>query len=422
MNEVLFAGLDLCEDYTQLTCYNEKHGEPESLGVRGGEEQYLIPSCLAVKRGTKEWVFGEEAERLVAADEAVSAGNFLQKAENGETTTLYDTVFQPEELLERFLRKVLLLLQKVYPEEKIRCLMVTFPDRTAEKREALTEKLLRALSGLGLGADRVRVQDHTASFLQYTIHQKKELWQNDTAVFEFREGGLFYRQLTVSRKETPMVAAVTERDFSDQLTFAQVQEDPETAAAIFAETAEIALYRKLLSAIYAVGTGFDGDWADGVLVSLCAGRRVFKGQNLYAKGACYAAKAFSEGEDGQVLLLGEGRISSQVSMEVYRDGQSREMVLIPPAADWQEAGGTWDLIPDNEKELCFQVKDYAAKKQTKHFIPLEGLPERGRKMTRIRLKVSCTDRHSCLIRVKDLGFGEFAKASEGRVWETVLSI
>lgn len=422
MNEVLFAGLDLCEDYTQLTCYNERQGEPESIGTRGREEQYLIPTCLAVKRGSREWVTGEEAERLVAADEAVSAGDLLRKAEEGEATVLYDTEFQPEELLQRFLRRVLLLLQNVYQDQKIRCLVVTVPDREPERQEKLKSCLMAAFSGLGLEADRVRIQNHTASFLQYTIHQKKELWQNDTAVFEFQGDGLFYRQLAISRRENPMVAAVTERDFSDRLTLAHVEENPEAAAGIFAEAAEMALYRKLLSTVYAVGRGFEGDWADGVLMSLCAGRRVFKGQNLYAKGACYAAKAFSEGKADQVLLLGDDRISAQVSINVYRDGQIRELVLVPPASLWQDAGGSFDMILDQETELCFQVKDFVTKKQTEHFIPLEGLPERGERMTRIRLKVTCTDRHSCLVRVKDLGFGEFVKPAEGRVWETVLQV
>ena len=95
MEEKLLVGLDLCWDYTQLTCYNAKTGEPESIGIRGSEEQYLIPTCLAVKRGSREWVFGEEAKQLVAVEEAIDSGDMLEKAEQGTETEIYGVIFQP---------------------------------------------------------------------------------------------------------------------------------------------------------------------------------------------------------------------------------------------------------------------------------------------------------------------------------------
>ena len=61
----LFAGLDLCRTEAQLTWFDERKMEPESLRVSGeaaaAAGEYLIPMVLAVKPGNKEWLFGQEA-------------------------------------------------------------------------------------------------------------------------------------------------------------------------------------------------------------------------------------------------------------------------------------------------------------------------------------------------------------------------
>ncbi len=57
----LLVGLDLCDDYTQISCYNEKTFEPECLGVDDQEEGQFIPTVMAVRNDTKEWLFGREA-------------------------------------------------------------------------------------------------------------------------------------------------------------------------------------------------------------------------------------------------------------------------------------------------------------------------------------------------------------------------
>jgi len=216
-----------------------------------------------------------------------------------------------------------------------------------------------------------------------------------------------------------------ERDYTDYLKLEQVLADPEEAGRIYEEVAEMAVHRKLLSAIYAVGRGFEGDWADPILMKLCVGRKVFKGQNLYAKGACYAAGHRMEGEEEKVLFLGEERTSAQISMQLYLDGRSQEYVLIPAAVRWQEAAGEWDLILDREEELVLQVSDYVSKTKERYTIPLEGLPKRERKMTRVRLRLCYTELHSCLVQVREMGFGEFVPTEEegcGRVWESMIPL
>ena len=57
----LIVGYDLCEDYTQISCFSYKSGEPIPISIREEEESFLIPTALCVNGETKQWLFGEEA-------------------------------------------------------------------------------------------------------------------------------------------------------------------------------------------------------------------------------------------------------------------------------------------------------------------------------------------------------------------------
>ncbi len=42
-----------------------------------------------------------------------------------------------------------------------------------------------ALNRIGIGEDRYVIQLHQQSYMYYALSQKKELWLNDVALFEF---------------------------------------------------------------------------------------------------------------------------------------------------------------------------------------------------------------------------------------------
>lgn len=429
MEERLLVGVDLCRDYTQLACWNERAGEPDSIGTRG--EKYLIPTRLAVRQGSRDWVIGEEAVRLIELEEAIDAGALLEKAGQETVTEILTVEFTPTALLERYFRKLLNLIRREYPEGKIACLVVSLEEEMGRARNGrnglLRETAIRqALTGLGLEAERIQIQSHMTSFLYYMLGQKKELWKNDVALFDFQREGLRYAQLSVNSRVQPMVATVTERDLSDILKTEMVSRDPEMAGIAFQEAAQTALYRKVISSVYATGRGFEGEWVDAGLASLAAGRKVFKGQNLFARGACYFAHfcQIHPVPEKQILFLGEEHTSSEWSMEVYRDGQIRRLVLMQAAKRWEEARCRWDFILDDTEKLELQVRDFVTGKSQPLLVELEGLPLRARKQTRIRLDIWYTELRTARIRVTDLGFGEITKYSReqesGKTWESIV--
>ena len=67
----------------------------------------------------------------------------------------------------------------------------------------------------------------------------------------------------------------------------------------FLNAAQTALHKQYVTTIYVTGKGFEGEWSNEALKELCMGRRIFRGQNLFTHGSCYAA----------IELSGMGRIS-----------------------------------------------------------------------------------------------------------------
>lgn len=420
MNEQrsLLVGFDLCEKDSQICCYNPKTYEPESICVTSDKSQYLIPTVLGVKERTKEWVYGEEACRVVEEGTGVLIDSLLSKIRKEEEVEIYGVPFRPVSLLEKFFRKCLNLLKSYYPADSIKKLVVT----VKEPDEKLIEGIYKALEHMGIGKDRALVQSHSGSYQYYTLYQKKELWMNDVGLFDFDEEGLRYQQIIIDRRTSPCTVGITDKNFQDILNPGIFEEiDKEKSEYLFGSLAKKVLYKQIVSTIYVTGKGFDGTWADNVLKELCIGRRVFKGQNLYAKGACYTAKELSgEGRLDDFLLLDSEMITSTFFINGYYDAKASEAVLVKAATPWYEAEEKLDLILDDIKEISIFRKDILKHETKSDIISLDGLPARPNKTTRIEVRIKFLNRNTAVITVKDKGFGEFYPSSN-RIWEKEIS-
>ena len=132
--EGLLLGIDLGRYHSQISVYHEKKGELINISPCPLEDEGLIPTVLEV---TKEEV---------------------------ELTS--------ESMLEKFLKKLLLLVRTNYPMDKIAKLVVTMERKTEDVEQAV----YNALGRLGIGRDRAFVQSYEESYITYALSQKKELW------------------------------------------------------------------------------------------------------------------------------------------------------------------------------------------------------------------------------------------------------
>ncbi|WP_455715010.1 DUF5716 family protein [Anaerosporobacter sp.] len=415
----LLVGFDFCNDFSQISCYSRKSFEPESICYTNDDTKYMIPTVLGVRKDTKEWLFGEDAIAKAKLDQAVLIDQLVDRICSHEEFYVFDVKVAPEIILEKFFRKCISLLKRYYPNDMVAKLVVTIPvlDMT------LIKTIYKSLEALALEKDRVSIQSHSQSAVNFALSQSRDLWMNDVGIFDFEDRGLQYYQIKVDRKHIPMVITVTHKDLSDTLGFDLLEDlnDRESLSYIFENIAKSVLYKQLVTTLYMTGKGFEGSWADEVFKRLCTGRRVFKGQNLYTKGACYYARQLSgEGKTEEFIYLTEEMVASSIGITVYKDAHLSSYTLVNTGTLWYEVNCEVQLIVDDMDKIEISVQDLYSKEVHKHEISLEGFEKRPPKMTRIELRVTFDDPNTCVVAVKDMGFGEYFPSTNQVLEQTII--
>ena len=412
----LIVGLDLCNDYTQISYYDEANYEVESIYYDLDNQDFMIPTVVGVTKDGKDWVIGDEAQDMAEKGEGQVVAGFIDARQ--ATFTMYETEFGKEVLLEKYLRKVLLLLKRKFPTRSIRRLVVTV--RTLEL--TLIEQIYEALGALGIYKDRVHVIGHEQSYLSYALSRRKELWMNDVGLFEINSDGLMYYQISMDRRAEPMLVGITKKDFRNRLSSNYEEMSPEELRYIFKNIYSTVLHKQVISTIYLTGPGFQEEWLGACVNDLCAGRRVFIGQNLYCYGACYAARNELKGDEGlQYAYLSNEALSYSVSMNLYSKGKVSEQCIVPTGTPWYEVKRAFHVILDGENELQFIIRDAINHTTTTRIIALDGLETKASRSARVEVRLDSTKQHELIVDIKDIGFGEKFPGSN-RIWEMIITV
>lgn len=180
---------------------------------------------------------------------------------------------------------------------------------------------------------------------------------------------------------------------------------------------------RTVSTVYLIGEGFQGEWYQESLKLLCQGRRVFLGNNLYSKGACYAAKERLSGSrlSADYAFLGRDMIRANVGMHVLRRGQDAYLALLDAGTNWYEAKKECEFLLEEENSFSLRITPLNGKEVREVLVSLNGLAKRPPRMTRIRMRVDMTDVSTVRINMEDLGFGEFYPATH-QFWEETFSL
>lgn len=420
MEDRLLVGYDLGGKFTQISCFDRERLEPDTIGLGSNGDDFLIPTVLGVTKESHEWLFGREAVQSALDEETVLIEDILKIAEQETSVSIYGREFSADTLLEKFFRKTLAILTSYYPNGRIEKLVVAIE----ELKVPVINTIYKAMEEIGLHRDRLSIISKMQSYFYYALNQKKELWVNDIGLFDYSENGLKYYQLTLNRQSTPMIAGVSCKDFSNTMRYDMLKdpEEKDMLPVLFSNVAQTALHRQIVSTLYMTGRGFSGKWANDIFRSLCVGRRVFQGMNLYCAGACFAAREFAgEGKMPKFLYLGDGILHYEIAIPASAYGKNIEITMAEPAKPWYEQGMEVELICDGEEEIELIIRDILKKEEIVRSLPLTGLPKRPARMTRLLIELHFLDEHHFAVRVHDKGFGEFY-ASSNRIWEKIVEI
>lgn len=419
------AGYDLGSRTAQISYCLPGAKQPETLSQVAGEEEYLIPAVLAKRTDRDVWLYGREALECADNGEAFPVTDLLQNAAAGQPVEVGGESYDPVALLSLFIKRTFSLLQPILHPDRLQALVFTV--------EEVTKPVLEALQGavamLELKVKQLYVIGRSESFFYYNISQPEELWTKEVMVCDFSKECLETLIFSVNRRTTPIASFVEEKEWEalrrPEFT-GEETEDNRIGMRLdqsFGETIGNLLCDRQVSTVYLIGEGFAGEWYQESLQILCRDRRVFLGNNLYSKGACYAAREriSKGGVSGDYAFLGKDMLKANVGMHVVRRNTDAYLALLDAGVNWYEAQKECDFLLEEKNTFSLRITPLNGKEVRDVLVTLTGLPARPAYTTRIHMKVDMEDVQTVRISMEDLGFGEFFPATH-KFWEETFQI
>lgn len=309
-----------------------------------------------------------------------------------------------------YLKDCLLAIPGLSDPSLISCLDLVLFDFTLEKAEAAK----KVCTELGLDEETVHFQGTEEACIYFALNQERNLWNNDVIFFDFSKNGLTYYSLHTDKGRSSITAYLE----TERLTGVEFDHPSDKE---FLRLAKERMEKRLISTVYLIGEGFYlGDWAKESLKYLCSRRRVFKGLNLYTKGASYAAydRTHARAFD-QVLFLCANRLKASVGIPVTIKGEQRMLYLAKAGMSWYEARALIEAIPDEAEEITVVRKGWKGD-EAEETISLYNFPARERRMTRLEISLEFLNERHGVVTVKDLGFGSVERASGASVRKDIM--
>lgn len=431
------VGFDLGNDTSQISLCRLDQSMPDTISLVAGAEEYHIPTVLCrktlaeeVKNGNQTvkglWSMGREALQQAAQKQGTIVEDLLLLAKNGVKAQVGEEEFEAEELLEVFLRKSLVLISSYARIEDVICVVFTLKDMNAD----LMKMIKRIMKRLDTGKAVISFMSHEDCFYQYMIHQPEEMWIHDVLLYEYRADGIRSFCMSMNRNTRPVVAFI-ENDLFPQMKMTEVANmKAEQKMAFFRQLddafLEIAREQcegRNVTSVFLLGDIFSKEWCRESLRFLCKNRRVFQGNNLFSKGACYGARerVLPSTLSRDYVFLSEEKLKANIGIECNRGQEKAYQPLLDAGTSWFEARKEIDFILAKNNRLPLTVTPLDSGRPRIAEITLEGLQVRGNRTNRVGLSVYMEDADTVAVEVIDKGFGEFFP-STGQIWRESFSL
>lgn len=412
----LILGYDLGNEFCQISYALSDSGEVETLSQVTGAENFNIPTVLCKRAGVNQWFYGKEALRCAREEQGILVENLLGLALEGEPVLIEGESFEPAALLALFFKRSLGLVSQVASSERIGALMITC--------EMVDSRVLgvlnRMVAAVHLKTEKVAFQSHTESFYSYMLRQPRELWTNRSLLFDYRGNCMRMYRMECNRRTTP-VAAYIHEEAHPFYTWEPLPEEQALRERRIAELdsgfmriAEGACADRVES-VYLIGDGFEQEWMKESLRLLCRNRRVFQGNNLFSKGACYGMQErLNASQAGREhVFLGNEKLKANIGMQILRQGEESYYALLDGGVNWYEADYTMEFYIQEGNEITLKITPLIGKNSKEARIVLEDFPGG---IARLKARFFLEAENLLAVEVQDMGFGEFRPASR-LVWQ-----
>lgn len=418
----VIVGYDLGNRFTQISFSLSETGDVQTLSQVAGTEHYNIPTVLCKRSGANQWFYGKEAIRYGEEEQGILVENLLELALDGEPVLIDGESFDPAALLALFFKRSLGLLSQAASSARIGALMITC--ETMDSR--VLDVLNRMVAAAHLKTDKIVFQNHVESYYNYMLHQPGELWAYQSVLFACCGSCIRTYCMECNKRTTPVVVFIEEREFpfrewppaseSESVRQREAEELDRGLLKIAKEVCE----GKIVGSVFLIGDGFDQEWMRESLRYLCRNRRVFQGNNLFSKGACFGMQErLNVSEAGKEhVFLGNDKLKANIGMKIMRQGEESYYALLDAGVNWYEAQHDMEFYLRDGNELTLTVTPLIGKNGKLAQIVLEDFPGT---IARLRASFYLEAENLLAVEIEDMGFGEIRPAT-GRVWKEKLEI
>lgn len=405
-------GYDINAKMCQISYYNEKTQEPETVDTGIEKENNQIPLVMNYYKGT--WTYGRQARRMSTVRDSICVEGIWECALGNRKIEVDGQEYEGVQLLADFVKYTL------NGFEEIESITFTVP----EKNEDIRVLLKGIGQKLGVAKENIYVQDYKESFCHYMFNQPKELWQYEAALFYCDEDVIrayMLRELkNSSQKSRESFVTV------DKVADARMEELEAVYPVLHVEKAKAAdehfkrfiqsvFNKKMISSVFLTGDGFENNWYPNSLRVLCNGRRAFMGNNLYSKGACYTAQRRKEEQSDAPVYLDETKLTEQISVRMRVNGEEGWYPLVSWGNHWYESDRQFEVLLGDTEDIEIHVDSLVTGRHLVESVSLKGLPDRKNYALRLKISTFFSDEKTCHIIFEDMGFGEFFAPSGFRV-------
>ena len=407
-------GIDLRDDFTQISYCTGREEGVRTYSFSTDRELFQIPTA-ALRLPDGVWCFGEDAFDSASDKSLTLINGLLSRAAKG----VYNENSQGinyVKLLGAFLSYVTLLPDIPEGMELAEAVI------TIEDTDSLLPLVVeRSLANMRPDIRSVRCISHDESFYYYSLNQSIDLWQRGVLLYNYDNDSFVEKRLNISDNSVPAVVTVSRKDYPEMTPF-NIANSSEMDGK-FEEIARNSL-KERISSVCVTGASFEGGWAHGTYRFMCTKTRVFQGQNLYTKGACYAAcdEVFKHYIRKHYIFFDSNKLKVNVGIRALnREGCEKVIWAVDAGNSWYDAKAEKEVLLGSDREVIVVLHSVSSKNERNTVLRLDWIPERPDHCSRVRLEFFFKSVSKLAIRITDLGFGELFR-STGIMKEEIIDL
>jgi len=422
-------GYDINEYYAQIS-YMTEDSEPETLQFPTRREDGNIEMAICKRAGVNQWYCGKEAVKRGVAGEGVLTEHLWELLAEQETVMIEKQEYRVTQLCNLFFARTLgwavQRLEELTGEPvQIRALVFTADPWTDKMREEVHE----LTEGIGVLPERIFWQGHEDSLFSFLIKQPQRMLGYETAVFDLVGEQLVTYRVEMNHKTQPIVTTMQKECVAGLEKKKHYPSIREHDAALEQLDVQMKNYfaefvaGRIVTALYLIGDGFRGEWYPESLKLFCRNRKVFAGNNLYGKGACYsgAEKVWQSGEEKKYLFFGKDMLRYNVGISMWKDDKEEYIPLLDAGTNWYDAGAETEFVMEEPENIELLITPIDGSGKYTEVLRLPEMPERPFRSFRFSLSAQMQSENGLFVCIKDEGFGDFyEKLPVGMTYDIIL--